>query len=221
MAAAAPAAATVAAAAAAFMPAAAFAGAKPGYVFKMGAQGVGYYADAGPLSVVVSSSAAGGGGGGTAGAVVSSGAVLHQSSGPGAADGDAADKVKRSRQEMIAEQQAARNAALAKHGRSRAKAAEELDPMDPVREAVQQYSSAVQGQLSVMDIWLVAVLAVLHSLPDSALGGTSWVVCAVHAICSSTRPALCSLNNKLRRCCRQLLLTSQHPSDLLCFWFAS
>jgi hypothetical protein len=173
-AAAAAAAATVAAAAAAFMPAAAFAGAKPGYVFKMGAQGVGYYADAGPLSVVVSSSAAGGGGG-TAGAVVASGAVLHQSSGPGAADGDTADKVKRSRQEMIAEQQAARNAALAKHGRSRAKAAEELDPMDPVREAVQQCSAGS----ALCDGHGVCCVSSAPSLPDSALGGTSWVVCVL------------------------------------------
>eukprot|EP00775_Hariotina_reticulata_P010399 gene10399-10557_t len=99
-------------------------------------QGLGYYADAGPMSVAVSSAAGSGAG---SGAVVASGAVLHRPAGPSGAD-DAAEKVKRSRQEMIAEQQAARNAALAKHGRSRAKVAEELDPMDP-----SSYSDAPRG----------------------------------------------------------------------------
>lgn len=42
---------------------------------------------------------------------------------------------KKTRQELIAERQAARNAALAKAGRGRAKMGgeDELDPMDPVR----------------------------------------------------------------------------------------
>jgi hypothetical protein len=39
---------------------------------------------------------------------------------------------RKTRQEQIAERQAARNAALARQGRSRAKQGEEVDPMDPV-----------------------------------------------------------------------------------------
>jgi hypothetical protein len=39
---------------------------------------------------------------------------------------------RKTRQEQIAERQAARNAALARQGRSRARQGEEVDPMDPV-----------------------------------------------------------------------------------------
>jgi hypothetical protein len=126
--------AAAAAAAAAFIPAAAFEGAKPGYVFKQDASGLGYYRDGGPFSV---SAAAGSAGAGAAAAVTAHLAAPAQrrpvvNAAPDVADDDEARGPRKSRQEQIAERQAARNAALARQGRTRAKQGEELDPMDPV-----------------------------------------------------------------------------------------
>lgn len=126
--------AAAAASAAAFIPAAAFEGAKPGYVFKQDASGLGYYRDVGPFAV---NTAAGSTGIGAAAAVTAHLAAPAQrrpvvNAAPDVADDDEARGPRKSRQEQIAERQAARNAALARQGRSRAKERDELDPMDPV-----------------------------------------------------------------------------------------
>ncbi|WIA29403.1 hypothetical protein OEZ86_011907 [Tetradesmus obliquus] len=154
--------AAAAASAAAFIPAAAFEGAKPGYVFKQDASGLGYYRDVGPFAV---NTAAGSTGIGAAAAVTAHLAAPAQrrpvvNAAPDVADDDEARGPRKSRQEQIAERQAARNAALARQGRSRAKERDELDPMDP-----SAYSDAPRGG------WSTGLEGAQPSAADTTAGG--------------------------------------------------
>jgi hypothetical protein len=98
----------------------------------------------------------------TAGAVA--GPALHRpyAAAGGGADGDeGARGPKKTRQEMIAERQAARNAALAKSGRGRAKMGggeDEIDPMDPVSTECRMCTWCIGGDCLVA----VAVVHVMH-----------------------------------------------------------
>lgn len=147
-AAAAPAPAAPQAAVGAFIAAAAFTGARPGYVFKSGDKGLGYYQDSTGAGLAPASAAAAAAGAGpvvsaapTAAAGAVAGPAVHRPHAAAAAagGGDEGDEgargPKKTRQELIAERQAARNAALAKSGRGRAKMGggdDDIDPMDPV-----------------------------------------------------------------------------------------
>jgi hypothetical protein len=143
VAAAAPAPAAAAAATAAgglFIAAATFTGARPGYVFKSGSKGLGYYQDSTPAGLASAAAAAAGAGaaaaaaaGPTVAADVAAGPAVYSSSAVSAAAAQEDRGPKKTKLEKIAEMQAARNAALSKSGRGRAKqGGDELDPMDPV-----------------------------------------------------------------------------------------
>ena len=110
-----------------FMSSPAFTGPRAGYYFSTGPQGTGYYIDT-PLSQRVNSSSSS-----------SSAIVVGPRGGPLVEDWTGkilgSDKGgKKSRLEMIAERQAARNAGREIRGKGRGRGRDdELDPMDPVR----------------------------------------------------------------------------------------
>lgn len=105
-----------------FVPAQAFSGPRPGYVFKQGGQGLGYYQDS------TSSGAA-------ASPAAPAAALLPPRRATDGPPGGGSGMPRKTRQEAVAAAQAARNAALAA-GKGRAggakRAKDELDPMDPV-----------------------------------------------------------------------------------------
>ncbi|GIL47036.1 hypothetical protein Vafri_3871 [Volvox africanus] len=135
-----------------FIPSPSFLGARPGYVFKRGAQGVGYYVDDPDQALaefLETQRAAPGGligpelrGGGEEG---------EEGQGPGGS--------RKSRMEAIAEQQRLRNEA---RGRMAKKAGqeEELDPMDPAA-----YSDAPRGT------WSTGLEGAQPSAADTTAGG--------------------------------------------------
>lgn len=103
-----------------FVPAASFAGARPGYAFKTGPQGLGYYRDGGLAA-----------NGGAAGGAARPVSAVGPSAGLAAS---APPMLRKSKLEQIAEQQAKRH-----RGPSKAEK-EEVDPMDP-----SAYSDAPRG----------------------------------------------------------------------------
>ena len=120
--------------AAPFLPAQSFAGARPGYVFKAGSAGTGYYLDTPPTpggtaSVVEAAQ--------TAGPARPSAVdrLLARQKGEGAGSGE---KKRVSRLEQVQAEQAARHAQRARGGAGGSK--EALDPMD-----VSSYSDAPRG----------------------------------------------------------------------------
>ncbi|KAF6253034.1 hypothetical protein COO60DRAFT_1273961 [Scenedesmus sp. NREL 46B-D3] len=139
-----------------------FDGARPGYVFKQGASGLGYYRDAGPFAV---GAAAGSAAAATGSAVTAHLAAPAQrrptvNAAPDVGDDDEDRGPRKTRQEQIAERQAARNAALARQGRSRAKGREEVDPMDP-----SAYSDAPRGG------WSTGLEGAQPKAADTTAGG--------------------------------------------------
>ena len=126
-------AATASPAAAPFLPAQNFAGARPGYVFKAGSAGTGYYLDTPPTPGTASAEAA------QTAAPARMSAVdrlLARQKGEGAGSGEK----KVSRLEKVQAEQAARHAQRARG----AAAKEALDPMD-----VSSYSDAPRGGWTV------------------------------------------------------------------------
>lgn len=149
VAAAAPAPAAAAAAGGLFIAAASFTGARPGYVFKSGSKGLGYYQDFTPAGLAPAAAAAAAGVGVAAAATAAAGPTVAAGvvAGPAVYSSSAVSRTqedrgpKKTKLEKIAEMQAARNAALSKSGRGRAKqGGDELDPMDPA-----SYSDAPRG----------------------------------------------------------------------------
>lgn len=131
-----------------FVAAATFTGARPGYVFKSGSKGLGYYQDSTPAGLAPATAAGAGAAAAAAGPTVAAGAgpAVHSSSVGGVTSQEDRGP-KKSKLEKIAEMQAARNAALAKSGRGRAKlGGDELDPMDPVSGCVAVFGGAFVRQ---------------------------------------------------------------------------
>jgi hypothetical protein len=99
----------------------------------------------------------------------------------GGVDGDeGARGPKKTRQELIAERQAARNAALAKSGRGRAKMGggdDEIDPMDPVST---QYELWAWCRFSIGADCLVAIAVMLVTNPVCLLRFLGVLVTNVH-----------------------------------------
>lgn len=126
---------TSAATTAAFIPSTTFSGARSGYVFKAGPSGVGYYIDKGPMATP-SDTGIGPAINTPASQSLRGAAVDEEERGP-----------RKSRQEVIAERQAARNAALAQRGGRAKRGGDELDPMDPVSYCC---SDQLIGELSAV-----------------------------------------------------------------------
>ncbi|KAG2439337.1 hypothetical protein HXX76_004696 [Chlamydomonas incerta] len=115
-----------------FLPSPSFIGAKIGFVFKKGAQGVGYYVDD-PARALAEARAA------AATARVGPPSIGPTPRGGAAADEDGDGGARKSRLEAIAEEQRRRNEARGKVPKNK-KAEDELDPMDPAA-----YSDAPRG----------------------------------------------------------------------------
>ncbi len=126
---------TASPAAAPFLPAQSFAGARPGYVFKAGSTGTGYYVDTPPTPGITTNAEAAQ----TTAAPARPSAVdrlLARQKGEGAGSGEK----KVSRLEKVQAEQAARHAQRARGGAAK----EALDPMD-----VSSYSDAPRGGWTV------------------------------------------------------------------------
>ncbi|GLC37825.1 hypothetical protein PLESTB_001480500 [Pleodorina starrii] len=136
-----------------FIPSPSFLGARPGYVFKKGSQGLGYYADD-PVRALAEAREEGAGA--AAGGLIGPSPRGGEEGEEGAAPGGS----RKSRLEAIQEQQRLRNEARGRGAKRGPGQEEELDPMDPAA-----YSDAPRGS------WSTGLEGVQPTAADTTAGG--------------------------------------------------